>query len=90
MQEQEGPDDKSVQVGDKSQLDYAAGGEEDEQAAEREGQEQQQEQQDGAAEEQPQPQPGVEEEQEEEELGDYQDRCGLGRWAGLGEALAAG
>lgn len=79
VQEQEGPDDKSVQVGDKSQLDYAAGGEEDEQASEQEGrdQQQQEQQQDGAAEEQPQPQAGVEEEQEEEELGDYQDRCGL-------------
>lgn len=79
MQEQEGPDDKSVQVGDKSQLDYAAGGEEDEQPAEQEGREQQQqEQQEGTADEQPQPQAGVEEEQEEEELGDYQDRCEVG------------
>lgn len=84
LQEQEGADDRSLQVGDKSQLDYAAGGEEDEeQAQEDEGKEgqQPQAQEGGAEEEQPQPQAGVEEEQEEEEAGDYQDRCGHGRRA---------
>ncbi len=73
-QEPEGPDDKAVQVGDKSQLDYAAGGEEDEgqeQPREQEGEQAQQQQQE---EQQAAPQPGEEEEEEEEALGDYQDR----------------
>ena len=79
-QEQEGPDDTSVPVGDKSQLDYAAGGEEDEEPAGKEGKEQPQAQQaqEERGEEEAAQQPGVEEEQEEEELGDYQDR-----WVGV-------
>ncbi|KAL4440107.1 hypothetical protein ABPG75_003108 [Micractinium tetrahymenae] len=74
-QEPEGPDDKAVQVGDKSQLDYAAGDEEDqEQPGEQEGQQQAQQEQEQEQQEAAQ-QPGAEEEQEEKEpLGDYQDR----------------
>ena len=83
LQEQEGPDDRSVQVGDKSQLDYAAGGEEEEdQEQPKDGGKDQQQQQQQKEQEQPQggedkqQQPGAEEEEEneEEQLGDYQDR----------------
>lgn len=79
---QDADDDKPVQVGDKSQLDYAAGGEDDDdgggqQQREEARQEQQQQPAAGGPEEEAAAaEAGVEEEQpeEEEELGDYQDR----------------
>jgi hypothetical protein len=90
LQEPEDPDDKAVPVGDKSQLDYAAGGEDEQPKDEEGGDKQQPQAQEQGGEEEPQqaPQPAVEEEQEEEEdMGDYQDRCGgAGQYSGSASA----